>query len=86
MLSLPTQSLSTPPTTLAMRVGSAMQSPLQTSWPRSERERRRRRQRKEEADAVEDSPGEGQGGRHQQTDTGHEAKTQGNKDRALASR
>ena len=32
----------------------------------------------EEADGGEDSPGEGQGGHHQQTDTGHEAKAQGN--------
>ena len=32
----------------------------------------------QEAGGGEDSPGEGQGGRHQQTDTGHEAKAQGN--------
>ena len=39
----------------------------------------------EEADGGEGSPGEGQGGGTQQTDTGYEAKTQDNKDRALAS-
>ena len=39
----------------------------------------------EEADGGEGSPGEGQGGGTQQTDIGYEAKTQDNKDRALAS-
>ena len=72
---------------LVMRDGSLTLSPLQRSWLRSaQREKEEGGGRgEEEAAGGEGSPGEGQGGGHQQTDTGNEAKTQGCKDRAIAS-